>query len=84
MVGPEVLRPRRSGKAFERDIELEAAVRIVLAGDSSRNTRVLADSGGLVLAVAGFGVFPRPLRTQAPHKFGLMGAEPTQLQGGIG
>ena len=81
-VGREVLRPPRGGNAYERDIELEVPVRITLTDDSSRSTQVLIDSGSQVLAVAGFGVLPLSLRTQAPHKFALMGVGPNQLQGG--
>ena len=81
-VGPGVLRPPRGGNAYKRDIELEVPVRITLADDCSRGTQVLIDSGSQVLAVAGFGVLPRPLRTQAPHKFALLGVGPNQLQGG--
>ena len=81
-VGPEVPHAPCGGKAYKRDIELKVLVKITLADDPGRSTKVLMDSGSQVLAVAGFGVIPGLLRTQAPHKFALMVVGPTQLREG--
>ena len=80
-MGPELLRSPRGRKAYKRDVELEVPVRVTLADNCSRSTKVLIDLGSHVLAVVGISFLPRPLCTQAPQKFALMGVGLNQLQG---